>query len=373
MKTSVKIAIASGLIIAICGFSGIHYLASQGVILRSQKLVLVKDQTFTQSCIREYEKRASEADKNRKSLFGLDSWHRNPRTVVTVSKDQSLEDLIMELRSSGAEKPWKIIINPGMREEIVSLEDQLILFGVDSDSSGLKSDGKDFSASGDCLGRVPNPHHHNILCYVPENASCHLENLSLHNTLSDYPSQAMEVSENARVSLINCHLLSHGNDTLVLRSGAYVAAFGCSIRGNSDCISSHSNADFWNCYVDSRYRGDGTRALWLGSISHLYLEGCILRSVNGAIEFSNVKRPSSGNQVFLQQVTLVDCVLTRKAHHGRFFSVKGPLDGLLYRYDTQPPSIVHSKDTISLEKEMGASGTDQYLHKVTEQKVYKAK
>ncbi len=334
----------------------LYYLSSRDVIFRGQRLVLGKDKAFAKACEKAAATRRKEAQKHLSKLFEQSAWFRYPETTLILPANASLNESLLKLKSDKVPRPWKIILEPGMRNEVITLDDKVTLIGKNRQDCGFKCDGRDFGE------------HHNIICYVPENAHCHLENLTLYNTLRDYPSQAIEISEGAQVQFVNCALLSQGNDTLTIRKDASVCAFGCSIRGNSDCISAHADADFWNCFIDSRFR-DGSRALWLGSRSHLYLEDCIIRSVNGAIQFSDIKRTKVKDPRFVQQVTLINCVLTRKAHHGRTFSIAGPLDGMLYRHTPQAPGVVHIEGTTWLESEMGATG-QQYLHKIGEKKAY---
>jgi hypothetical protein len=350
------VLVVVALIIGICLA---FYLARHGVIFRGQKLIEVADDDFIEKCIKDYEERISSARESLAQWLSKDHWTRNPTTTLILKKGESLNTLLARVKEEYPYRPVEIIVEPGTYEEVVQLPDGIILTGRDRESCVFKADGIDY-------GKM-----HNILFLVPAGQQCAFNNLTLINTHRDYPSMALRIMDGSKAFIDNCTFISEGNDTLTLNPDSYTAVRGSYILGNSDCVSSYGNADFWNCYIDPTHRGGGTNGLWIGGNCHVYFENCQIRSTNGIINPSAVGRSDTDNSPFNQQVTLINCTALRTESKGRFFSVSGPVDGLYYRYsDFKSPIITHINSLVWLETEPGGIPHRQYIHDVQKGKVF---
>jgi hypothetical protein len=254
------------------------------------------------------------------------------------------------------------MVEEGLYEETAILPDLVILRGTNREKCTFKTDGIDHGMRD------------NVLFLIPESNRVLFDNVTLFNTMWDYPSMAILALENSQAYIKNCTLKSYGNDTLTYDPGSSGIVLDSSILGNSDCLSSYADVDLWNCHLDPTWRKHhGSRTVWLGGTCHVYLYNCTLVSTNGVLHPSIIKRNTHNHSPFDQQVTLINCKAVRRPKHGRFFSVSGNIDGMFYRYaesDSEAAAIAHIENTTWLESEPGGKRDRKFIHDVQTGKVY---
>lgn len=192
------------------------------------------------------------------SIFGdgsnLTGIEKKKANIISVAKSggdfSSIQSAIDSITDVAPDKPYTILLYPGIYDEKITLKDYISLVGYDKKTCKIISN-QSYNGMDARTG------------FVVKNTNGEVRNLYIENTRTTYPSVAIYQSGNGII--INCELRSAAQDTVYLDAGKL---HGCYIYnsstsgGTSDALSVDGSAIIENCVIESENEAG---CVWIGN------------------------------------------------------------------------------------------------------------